>query len=127
MRTSQLAEKKQTLAGMHRYQRDLLVVLARRSLVRSGLQALRMNLEGFRQPAWYPTMPNTSETLLGHLEGSARPAPTAPGALGTCPGRRLCLGLIPICEYSLGTLKFSGLLFLLKTFSCAMKFLACPI
>ena len=30
MRTSQLAEKKQTLAGMHRYQRDPLVVLARR-------------------------------------------------------------------------------------------------
>jgi hypothetical protein len=75
-----------------------------------------MNLEGFRQPAWYPTMPNTPETLLGHLEGSARPAPTAPGALGTCPGRRLCLVLIPICEYSLGTLKFSAVIIFTEDF-----------
>jgi hypothetical protein len=39
MRTFQLAEKKQTLAGMHRYQRDLLVVLApvgRRPVPASG-------------------------------------------------------------------------------------------
>jgi hypothetical protein len=69
MRTSQLAEKKQTLAGMHRYQRDLLVVLARRSLVRSGLPGRRMTRGSTGGPSWYPTIPNAPETLLGHLAG----------------------------------------------------------
>jgi hypothetical protein len=62
MRTSQLAEKKQTLAGMHRYQRDLLVVLARRSLVRSGLPDRRMNRGSTGGPSWYPTIPDRPGT-----------------------------------------------------------------
>jgi hypothetical protein len=74
MRTSQLAEKKQTLAGMHRYQRDLLVVLARRSLVRSGLPVRRMNRGSTGGSSWYPTIPDRPGTLYDHPEGFDRSA-----------------------------------------------------
>jgi hypothetical protein len=82
----------------------------------SNLCARRMTRGSTGGPSWYPTIPNRPSGLLGHLEGSARPAPTAPGALGTCPGRRLCLVLIPICEYSLGTLKFSAVIIFTEDF-----------
>jgi len=72
MRTFQLAEKKQTLAGMHRYQRDLLVVLAGRSLVRPGLQARQMILEGSEPLAWHPTIPDRAGTPHDHPRGSCR-------------------------------------------------------
>jgi hypothetical protein len=75
-----------------------------------------MILEASGPPAWYPAIRSRPGTPNDHLEGSARPAPTAPGALGTCPGRRLCLVLIPICEYSLGTLKFSAVIIFTEDF-----------
>jgi hypothetical protein len=86
MRTSQLAEKKQTLAGMHRYQRNLLVVLAGRSLVRSGLPGRRMIGESTGGLSRYPTIPDRPGIPHDHLEGAG--LPTAIRAIGKFPVQR---------------------------------------